>query len=179
MIGLVIGYFAGREHIKFELRQTFQAAAEGVKNSFSSALGGNRASSELEKKETPTPKFKEPTPLSVTLDKKGYQAADYSAGIRDAITFAVTFNNLTGKDIRAFDGSLTFTDLLDNTLLSAKLAINDPVPSSSHLGWSGQIDYNQFIDKHQRLRNEDFQNLKIRFDTKKILFSDGSVKEFE
>jgi hypothetical protein len=179
VLGLIVGYFAGREHLKYELRQTFQAAADGVKKTLSSAAGVGPTSSESEKKETPAPKPKEPSPFSVTLVKKGFQAADYSVDIKAAITFEVNFDNLTGKDIRAFDGSLTFTDLLDNTILSAKLAINDPVSSGSQLDWSGQLGYNQFIDKHERLKNEEFQNLKVRFDVKKILFSDGSVKEFE
>lgn len=178
-IGLVIGYFAGREHLKYEVRQTFQAAAEGVKKNLNAAFGGDSAPSESERKKAPPPKSKEPAPFSVSLVKKSYQAADYSARIEEAITFAVTFDNLTGKDIRAFDGALTFTDLLDNTIISAKLAINEPVSSGSQLNWSGQLDYNQFMDKHQRLKNEDFQNLKIRFETKKILFADGSTKEFE
>lgn len=176
VVALVVGYFAGREHIKYELRQTFQAAAEGVTKSFGAALGGKETE---QKKESPLAKPKEPAPLSVTLNRKSFREANYSAGVQDAITFAVTFNNLTGKDIRAFDGTLTFTDLLENQILSAGLAINDPVSSGSQLEWSGELAYNQFIDRHQRLRNEDFQNLKIRFYTKKILFSDGSVKEFE
>jgi len=175
VLGLVVGYFAGREHIKYELRQTFEAAAERVEKSFGSIFDGG----ESERKKAARPKRKGPTPLSVTLNRKSFRAADYRASIEAAITIELTFKNLTGKDIRAFDGTLTFTDLLDNTIISAKLAINDPVSSRSQLEWSGQIDYNQFMDTHQRLRNQEFQNLKIRFDTKKVLFSDGSVKEFE
>jgi hypothetical protein len=179
LLGLILGYFVGREHIKYEIRQTFQAAAEGVKRSVGAALSGSIMSSEPDKKEAPSPKLKEPAPFSIALNKKSFQAADYRAGIQAAITFALTFDNLTSKDIRAFEGVLTFTDLLDNTILSAKLAINDPVSSGSQLNWSGQLDYNQFMDKHQRLKNQEFQNLKIRFDTKKILFSDSSIKEYE
>jgi hypothetical protein len=38
-IGIAIGYFAGREHIKYEMRSAFQSAAEGISESFSSAFG--------------------------------------------------------------------------------------------------------------------------------------------
>lgn len=44
LIGLAIGYFAGREHIKYEMRSAFQSAAEGISESFSSAFDDNRAS---------------------------------------------------------------------------------------------------------------------------------------
>jgi hypothetical protein len=82
------------------------------------------------------------------------------------------------KDIRAFDGVLTFTDLLDNAILSSKIAINEPLKAGSVLSWRGGIKYNQFMDEHQRLRNEQQKNLKIRFMTRKILFADGTSKEY-
>ena len=173
-IGLVIGYFTGREHIKYELRQTFQAAAEGITKGFSTALGPTQP--ERKKATPPVAKPKVPPPLSVNLEKKGFQEANYKIGLDDAITFTITFRNLTNSDIRAFDGNLVFTDLLDNIILSANVAINDPVAMNSNLEWAGQINYNQFIDKHKRLRNEDLQNIKIQFNTKKILFADGTVK---
>ncbi|MDE2413242.1 MAG: hypothetical protein KGM60_00605 [Comamonadaceae bacterium] len=175
-IGLIVGYFAGREHIKYELRQTFQAAAEGITKGFSTALGS--APPEQKKVSPPVAKPKTPPQLSATLEKKGFQEANYKVGLDDAITFTITFKNLTGKSIRAFDGNIIFTDLLDNVILSANLAINDPVEANSSLEWMGQINYNQFIDKHKRLRNEDFQNIKIQFNTKKILFTDGVINEF-
>lgn len=36
-IGLVVGYFSGREHIKYELRQTFQATTEEISRNFSNS----------------------------------------------------------------------------------------------------------------------------------------------
>lgn len=177
--GLVIGYFAGREHIKYELSQTFREAAEGVTTTLTSALGGSEPPSEPNRQNNAATNQNEPAPFSVRLDNKSFQAYDYDAGIEDAITFTITFDNLTGKNIRAFDGLLTFTDLLDNTILSARLAVNDPISAGSQIQWPGKIDYNRFISKHQQFRDENLQNLKTRFDTKKILFADGSVKELE
>lgn len=175
--GLVIGYFAGREHIKYELRQTLQTAAENITKSFSTALNPTQ----LEQKQAAPPaiKPKAPPPLSVSLEKKGFQEANYRTGLDDAITFSITFRNLTDGDIRAFDGNLIFTDLLDNIILSANVAINDLIKMNSNLEWTGQINYNKFMDKHRRLRSEDLQNIKIQFNTKKILFTDGTVKEFQ
>ncbi len=176
IIGLIVGYFTGREHVKYELRQTFKAAAEGVRKSFGTALGGIGSE---KKAEPPPPKTQEPSPFSVVLNNKEFQEADFGVGIRDAIIFSVNFKNLTGKDIRAFDGKLIFTDLLDNIILSSGLAVNDPVSSGSQIEWNGEIVYNQFIDSHQRLRNADIKNIKITFNAEKILFSDGSVRDLE
>jgi len=176
IIGLIVGYFTGREHVKYELRQTFKAAADGVRKSFGTALGGIGS----EKKAEPLPsKTKVPSPFSAVLINKEFQEADFGVGIRDAIIFSVNFKNLTGKDIRAFDGKLIFTDLLDNIILSSGLAVNDPVASGSQIEWTGEIVYNQFIDRHQRLKNADIKNIKIIFNANKILFSDGSARDLE
>jgi len=124
-------------------------------------------------------KPKEPEAFEVLLRKKSFRKADYMAGIQDAIIISVKFTNVTSQDIRAFDGVLEFTDLLDNEILSAKVAINERVAAQSSLDWNGEIDYNQFMDSHQRLRNEDFENIKVVFRTRKVLFADGTTKEFK
>ncbi|SJM95333.1 conserved hypothetical protein [Crenothrix polyspora] len=180
-VGFVIGYFAGREHLKYEMRTALVSAAQEMQNGLASAFGENPSSTESEstKKDTPL-KTKEMSPVSVVLIKKGFRGSNDQAGIYDeAITFAVSFTNITGKDIRAFDGVLSFSDLLDNNILSLSLAINDPVKADYTLESSGQISYNQFMDSHKRLRNENQANLKITFNTHKILFADGTTQELE
>jgi hypothetical protein len=87
----------------------------------------------------------------------------------DAITFAVAFDNPTGNAMRAFDGVVIFTDLLANTILSAKIALNDPVGPASTLQWEGQIDDNRFRDTHQRLRGAACETLTVFFPPRKIL----------
>jgi hypothetical protein len=82
------------------------------------------------------------------------------------------------KAIRAFDGVLAFTDLLDNKILGAKVEINQPIAVDSTLKWEGQLDYNQFVSSHQRLRSEDQSNLRLIFAVGKILFSDGAIKRY-
>ncbi len=180
-ICLIVGYFAGREHIKYEIKTTMQEAAQELQQSFSSAFfGGKRDKPKKKTTEPYEPEKNKQQAFSVELLKKGFRAHDYSAGISDdSVTFEVEFENLTGKDIRAFDGRLTFTDLLENKIISANLAINDPISAYTPLKWSGQLDYNQFLDKHQRLRAADFENIKIVFEVRKILFDDGSVKEYD
>jgi hypothetical protein len=181
LLGLVVGYFAGREHLKYEMRSAIQSAASEMQKGLASAFGANPISGPSKsKEEAPPSKPKEPEPVSVTLIKKGYLPHDYERGnYQDAITFAVSFKNLTGKDIRAFEGVIDFTDLLDNTILSSHLAINDPIGAGAAMEWKGQLAYNQFMSSHQRLRGEERSNLKIVFTPKKVLFVDGTTKEFE
>lgn len=40
IIGLTLGYFAGREHIKYELRSAFQSAATDMSDGLKQAFGG-------------------------------------------------------------------------------------------------------------------------------------------
>lgn len=51
-IGLVVGYFSGREHIKYELRQTLHSAAEGIIKSFDKTIN---ATQEKQNKAKPQP----------------------------------------------------------------------------------------------------------------------------
>lgn len=114
----------------------------------------------------------------VELVSKGFKSSNPRASdFDDFVLFELMITNLTSKDVRAFDGALTFTDLLDNQILSAKLAINESIESAAKMRWSGTIKYNQFIDAHQRLKNAQQDGLKVSFVTRKILFADGSTKE--
>nr|CAJ75188.1 unknown protein [Candidatus Kuenenia stuttgartiensis] len=162
------------------MRQTMTTAAEEMQRSLLTAFGGNsKPSNDSPSEKEYKPERKRQAPFSVSLVKKGFMEPNYRAGIpSDAITFTVAFKNLTGKNIRAFDGQLTFTDLLDNKVLGASLAINNPVSVDSVMQWDGQLDFNQFIDRHQRLRSAEQENLKIIFEAKKILFADGTVEEY-
>ena len=165
----VLGYFAGREHIKYEIRSAFQDTAAGLKNLFG---GGDT------KSETPKPKTvkqSQASPIQAKLLRKWTREGEYG---RSSITFALAFANTTGKNVRAFDGTLTFTDLLGNEIHGAKLAVNDPIVAGGSLEWEGKLDYNQFMPSHERLKTSELENTKVVFALKRILFEDGEVKEY-
>jgi hypothetical protein len=78
----------------------------------------------------PASKVEEPVPLEIVLITKGFKASNPIAhDYKDDITFTLSIRNVGSKDIRAFDGTLNFTDLLDNLIMLLSLAINDPVGS--------------------------------------------------
>lgn len=147
-------------------------------DTFQQSLSTSAGASKSAKAATPS-KATEPAPLQVTLVKMGFKNANYKAFDYDEeLTFVLSIQNLTDRDVRAFDGVLTFTDLLDNFIMSSKLAINDAVRAGSTLNWDGRIKYNQFIESHKRLRAEQQANLKISFAPRKVLFADGTSKEY-
>lgn len=118
------------------------------------------------------------SPFRVSLTRKGFKNSDpMNRDFEDDITFALRIENVGKKDIRAFDGTLTFTDLLDNEIHSSLLAINEPIGAGAALVWNGKLKYNQFMDSHQRLRSAAFENLKIKFVPRKLLLADGGMEQ--
>lgn len=172
---LAIGYFSGREYLKYQIRSTMHDAAAQIQSS----LAGVTSAPAEAPVSAPTAEKTEEQPITVSLEKKGFKPKDiYNHDFEDDITFNLQFANKSGKEIRAFDGVVVFTDLLDNRILGLKTEINERIAEGQTLTWPGVLEYNQFIDSHQRLRSEPKENLKVSFLTGKILFADGTSKEY-
>ena len=117
--------------------------------------------------------------LTVVLLKKQFVPANPEKNLYQAqIALWMLFRNVTQRDIRAFDGVIEFRDLLDNHVFSSRVEINQPIKSNATLNWDGAINFNQFMDDHQRLRSEGQENLQVVFKPRKVLFADGEVKEY-
>lgn len=171
LVGLVVGYFAGREHVKYEIRSAMTESLAGL----SAIFGGNSTSAADASKPKPPPQVaKKDAPLTVQLVRKGFFDGDY----QDQITTDFVFTNRSKADIRAFDGVIIVTDLLGNEIIRINIAVNELIAQGKQLPWSGGIDYNQFLDRHKRFRNEPQENLKILFEIKKVLYSDGRLEQF-
>ncbi|MCP8465929.1 hypothetical protein NK553_18415 [Pseudomonas sp. ZM23] len=167
--GLVIGYFAGREHMKYEIRSAFQDSFKGLAGIFSGKTDVPKSA------DRPAKPVSLPSPITVSLISKGFVKGEYGD---DKITLDLLFENSTGADVRAFDGVLEFTDLLGNDILSSKIAINDPVSAGTKLSWQGTINFNQFIQRHKDFANAEQQNIKTSFRLTKVLFADGTIKTY-
>lgn len=173
---LAIGYFAGREHIKYQMRTAMQDAVKELQTGLSTALGGGESGENRGERKKPIGE----QPVIASLVKKGFSPKDIHNGKFDEeITISIIFDNKTGKEIRAFDGVLEFTDLLDNRIFGSRVEINESIAPGGALSWEGALDYNQFMNDHERLRSEPRENLKIAFHADKILFTDGTTKEYE
>lgn len=86
----VVGYFVGREYIKYEMRSAFAGVAEGIGRAFG---GGKQELPDSSKKQS---KVSQVSPISSKLLWKGWQASEYG---KNSLTFAVEFSNQTGKDV--------------------------------------------------------------------------------
>lgn len=175
LLGLVIGYFAGREHVKYEIRSAMSQSLAGL----GAIFGGNSkpaAASPSPKPLSAAPKVApKDLPITAKLVSKDFYEGEYG---QDQITTDFAFTNATDFDIRAFDGVMVVTDLLGNDIIRINMAINDPVAKRQTLSWSGGVDYNQFKDSHQRFKTERQENIKISFEVKKVLYSDGRLEQF-
>lgn len=184
LVSLTVGYLAGREHVKYEMRTAFASAAEELQKGFASIFSGDDSTGSASASPA-APVRSEPAPapasqpILATLTAKDFRPSNVQAGVfDDGITFSLELLNRTGQDVRAFEGALRFYDLLDNAIVNSKLTITDPLKADEQVTWRGELDYNQFNAAHQRLAGEKLENLKVQFAVSKILFADGTSQEF-
>jgi len=167
VLGLVVGYFSGREHVKYEIKSAIQNSFKGLAGAFS----GSREADPVK----PLQKALAPGVVSAAFIRKDFTEGEYGQGTIDIV---LDFKNDSQEDIRAFDGVLHFTDLLGNEIIDSNVAVNDPVKSGKILSWIGGIKYNKFIDRHNSFRFAEEGNIKLSFELKKVLYADGRLQEY-
>lgn len=169
LASFIIGYFVGREHIKYQITSAMSETIAGIGAIFS----GNREAAVAEKL-TPALAGK-PAKITARLLNKNFIEGEYG---QDQITMTFVFTNRAGADVRAFGGVLILTDLLGNKISTINIAINEPVLKGQTLSWSGGVDYNQFLSSDKRLRSAAKDNIKVLFEPKNILYADDRLENF-
>lgn len=106
----------------------------------------------------------------VPIEKGFYEPETY----KSYITLKCAYQNTGPKDIRAFTGTLRFTDLFDKLIFESGLTVSDPIAAGAKANWSGSIEYNQFNDVQTRFKNADLKDMKTVWIPESILFADGS-----
>jgi len=190
-IGLLVGGGAGwighGAYVQHQIATALSSAATALSASVAkrpapAALSAPSAESGSAPQPAPLPppreEAKDVPSMPVALLKKGWRDRNYKAGLDDAITVSVDFTNPFDRDIRAFEGVLQFNDMLGNEVYSAKLVYDDGLKAHETKTWEGEIGFNQFIDRHRRLRNLERDNAQIAFRLKKVLFADGETQEY-
>lgn len=118
-------------------------------------------------------------PIALRLTDKTFRAANYQAGTyEDRIALAFEFTNNLQKEIRAFTGTVVFMDLFDREILRVNLTIEQRVEAGGNGTWEGGIDYNQFMDEHNRLRVIEGADLVVGFELKMVMYSDGTREKY-
>jgi hypothetical protein len=131
---------------------------------------------------TPAPPSATPAPpreIAIVALKKGFHEADYLAGdAGDTITTEITFANHLGKDVRAFKGYITFSDLFGEQIMKVTLNISEPIKAGKTLKWPGEIQYNQFLDYHRKLKEISGEDLQYKFTLTDVIYADGTRESF-
>lgn len=113
--------------------------------------------------------------INLTVFEKGFVARDAMAErYEDLLLIKCAYENTSGKDIRAFDGSVRLTDLFDKPVFESGLTISEPIRAGEKANWTGSIHYNQFKDSHRSLRNAELKDLKVVWLPKSIIYADGT-----
>ncbi len=113
--------------------------------------------------------------IDLTVYAKDFIPSDYQANrYKDFITIKVAYQNTSAKDIRAFKGTVEFTDLFGSEIYSSGLTISDPVKAGGKGQWNGSIEYNQFDRPKQQLRNTDLKDMKVIWKPASVIFGDGT-----
>jgi hypothetical protein len=128
---------------------------------------------------TPEKKEEVKPAISVALLSKTFHKADYSLGDSgDRIDLTLTFYNYLKKDVRAIKGTVVFRDLFDEVILRVNLTDETGMRAGGNSQWRGGIEYNQFIDSHQRLLSIDTNDTGISFELESVIYTDGTRERF-
>lgn len=175
---LILGYVAGREHIKYELRTALSPFA-AIAESFSKSTSKQRTEPET-MKPGKLSWFESPPEIEATLLDKKYIASNPNEGnYRDYLAYKISFENKKNVGVRAFSGVVGFFDLLDNKIASFKVSINEPIPANGQMQWLGETTYNEFLSSDNKARSAQLKNIQTTFRPTKILYEDGEVKNFD
>lgn len=176
----VVSYFIGREHVKYEIRQAFTGAAEGFRKGMAEAmaplknLDQSPASTPTQPKVKPDANKPKVLTFPVKLNSKNLTEVGY----RKTIDFRITIDNPMDRSIKAFEGRILFKDVLGKLILGANLSYRDGIAANGSATWAGEIEYNQFIDRHREISNIDIDKLLTELEVYKVAYEDGTIEEF-
>jgi hypothetical protein len=116
------------------------------------------------------------------VSDKHFRASDWRNGIlEDGIYFDVIFATAgLPKATRAIKGAMVFADLFGEEKLRIGWTINAALtPGNAHQEKSVGMKYNQFKDSHTWFRSTELADMRIWFETKEIIYSDGTKESLE
>lgn len=172
-ICLVIGYFAGREHLKYELKSSMEGVFSSIKNGVSS----NNDKSFVEDRISDIKSTLKPNFVTPVISNKRFEKYNYE----EHIWFDVTWDTSElKKPTRAIKGILIFSDIFGETKFLIKKTINEPLSPNIPLVESDVgFEFNQFKDDHKWMLSTELKDMTFKFDIKNIIYTDGTSESFE
>lgn len=124
---------------------------------------------------TPPPAVALERTIRLSVLRKGFIPSDAAAGRYEALfTLNCAYQNTSGRDVRAFTGTVLFEDLFGREIFKSRITISDAIASGQAATWSGTAHYNQFIESHKRFLATPLENMKVVWVPASIIFSDGT-----
>jgi hypothetical protein len=94
--------------------------------------------------------------------------------LKDYILIKGACENTSGKNIRAFEGQILFTDLSGVQIISLGVPMSGPIEAGKTLMLTFRIKYNQSLPSHTKLKKTDLKEMKVVWNPSAILFEDGT-----
>lgn len=176
----IVSYFIGREHVKYEIRQTFTGAADGFHKDMAEVMTPLKKPGQDPMSAPAEPKVKQdvnkPKVLKfpIVLNEKELKKSGYV----DYIAFTINIENTLDRPIKAFEGRILFKDVLGKLVLGATMSYRDGMAAKSRANWSGTISYNQFMSDHNEFINLEKSQLVPELVIEKVAYEDGAIEEF-
>ena len=97
----------------------------------------------------------------------------------DMMVTLIQFENHADKDIGSISGSLVFVDVLSgDSLTSMAVELGKALPRLGNTSWQGGLDYNAGDIGQVRFMNLGPTQALIRFKIKRVLFTDGTIRQY-
>jgi hypothetical protein len=172
-ICLVLGYFAGREHLKYEVRSSMEGAFSSITKSFSS----KNEKSFIEEKVADIKMALKPKFVSPAISNKRFEKYTYEENIWFDITWDTSELK---KPTRAIKGILIFADIFGESKFQIKKTINKPLSPNQPMKETGiGFEFNQFKDSHKWMLSNDLKDMTFKFDVQNIIYTDGTSESYE
>ena len=92
----------------------------------------------------------------------------------DKLSLICLFKNEFTKPVRAFKGTMRFSDLFHHHIMSMGVTIELAIPPGKAKKWPGAMSYNQFMSDHSRLASIDIDDLGYELELESVIFRDGT-----
>lgn len=113
--------------------------------------------------------------IALSVTDKGFVPSNPRARqYQDLITIKCAYQNTSAKDVRAFTGTVVFQDLFGKEIFKSGITISSPIAAGQKATWDGTINYNQFMDAHQRLRGTELRDMNVVWLPASIILADGT-----
>jgi hypothetical protein len=80
--------------------------------------------------------------------------------------------------VRAFTGVVVLQDVFKRDIMRVTVTVEEPLQPGGTVTYEDGIEYNQFMDSHQRLRSIAQLDLITIFELETIIFQDGTRESF-